>query len=90
MIGILILSLTILLAGALPWSPYSASARANYHRPWDWLMNWEAVTGENDLVRDRPDLRVGEPRRRDLRGGEPRYAVRHTAAAGAGQDLLVA
>ena len=39
MIGVLILSLSILLAGALPWWPYSAAGRLRHHRPWDWLMD---------------------------------------------------
>jgi hypothetical protein len=45
MIGILILSLSILFAGALPWWPYSASARSRHHRPWDWLMDQGRITG---------------------------------------------
>jgi len=44
MIGILILSLSILFAGALPWWPYSASARSRHHRPWDWLMDRGRIT----------------------------------------------
>ncbi len=45
MIGILILSLSIILAGALPWCPYSASGRLRHHRPWDWLMDQNRLTG---------------------------------------------
>jgi hypothetical protein len=44
MIGILILSLSILFAGALPWWPYSASARSRHHRPWDWLIDQGRIT----------------------------------------------
>jgi hypothetical protein len=39
MIGILILSFSLLLAGALPWWPYSAAGRSRHHRPWDWLLD---------------------------------------------------
>lgn len=45
MIGILILILTVLFAGALPWWPYSRSARLRHHRPWDWLMDQDRITG---------------------------------------------
>ena len=41
---ILFLSLMIVLAGALPWWPYSAYGRLRHHRPWDWLLDnpsWE-------------------------------------------------
>jgi hypothetical protein len=50
MIGSLILSLSILLAGALPWWPYTASARAKYHRPWDWLMDQNQLTGHIEVT----------------------------------------
>ena len=49
MIGILILSWGILLAGAVPWWPYTASARAKYHRPWDWLMDQNRLTGHIEV-----------------------------------------
>ena len=90
MLGVLILSLSILLCGALPWWPYSASARSRHHRPWDWLMDSEPVTGEKDHVRGRHDLRSGEPPEAFVPRGQAGVATRHTVAAGAGRDLLVA
>jgi hypothetical protein len=94
MIGILTLSLSVLLAGALPWWPYSASVRLRHHRPWHWLMDSGAVTDEKDHVRGRHDPRGGEPRgafaTRHTREPRGAYAARHTVAAGAGRDLLVA
>jgi hypothetical protein len=94
MIGILILSLSILLAGALPWWPYSAAARLRHHRPWDWLMDSGDVTGE---VGGRNHPRRGEPQevcaptRVPTRHPAPaQVPTRHTVEAGAGRDLLVA
>ena len=49
MIGILILILSILFAGALPWWPYSRSARLRHHRPWDWLMDQGRITGHDAI-----------------------------------------
>jgi hypothetical protein len=98
MIGILILSLSILLAGALPWWPYSAVGRLRHHRPWDWLMDSGGIAGD---VRGRNDPRA-EPReacetrhpaptRVPTRHPAPaQVPTRHTVAAGAGRDLLVA
>ena len=99
MIGILILSLSVILAGALPWCPYSASGRLRHHRPWDWLMdqNWLAGSGgvngplEGDptagYVEQLPAvLEDGRVKGRDnIRGGELQG---HLAAAG--RDRLVA
>ena len=95
MIGVLILSLSILLCGALPWWPYTASARSRHHRPWDWLMDSGAVTGEKDEQDHVPEvattLRSGEPPEAAfVPGGQAGVATRHTVAAGAGRDLLVA
>jgi hypothetical protein len=49
MIGILILSLSILFAGALPWWPYSAAGRLRHHRPWDWLMDQNRLTSHLEI-----------------------------------------
>ena len=54
MIGILILSFSILLCGALPWWPYSAYGRLRHHRPWNWLMDSGGVTGETGVSRHNP------------------------------------
>ena len=53
MIGILILTLSILFAGALPWWPYNASGRSRHHRPWDWLMDQGGVA---DHIKGTPRL----------------------------------
>jgi len=45
MIGILILGLSTILAGALPWWPYSATGRLRHQKPWDWLMDQNRLTG---------------------------------------------
>ena len=89
MIGILILSLSILLAGALPWWPYSAAARLRHHRPWDWLMDAGGIAGE---VIVRNDPRRDEPREAcETRHPAPtQVPTRRTVAAGAGRDMLVA
>ena len=99
MIGILILSLSILLAGALPWWPYSAAARLQHHRPWDWLRDSGDVTGEvggrNHPGRGEPreacETRYPAPTRVPTRHPAPtQVPTQHTVAAGAGRDLLVA
>jgi hypothetical protein len=100
MIGILILSLSIILAGALPWCPYSASGRLRHHRPWDWLMDQNrlavsvGVNGPNGLEGDPTAgyveqlaavLEAGRVKGRDnVRGGDLQ------AFAAAGRDRLVA
>ena len=48
MIGILILGLSTILAGALPWWPYSATGRLRHQKPWDWLMDQNRLTGHVD------------------------------------------
>jgi hypothetical protein len=83
MIGILILSLSILLAGALPWWPYSAAGRLRHHRPWDWLMDSRHVTDEKGPMPEVATIRL-RPASGSFR------ATRQTVAAEAGRDLLVA
>ena len=101
MIGILILSLSIILAGALPWCPYSASGRLRHHRPWDWLMDQNRLTGsvgvngraglECDPTAGLVEqlaavLEAGHVKgRHDVRGGELQGPF-----AAAGRDRLVA
>jgi len=103
MIGILILSLSILFAGALPWWPYSAAGRLRHHRPWDWLMDQNRLTshleikGATGLEGDPATIQVeqlvaslerGRARGREL---QEAYAIRHSAAAASnGRGLLVA
>jgi hypothetical protein len=103
MIGILILSLSILFAGALPWWPYSAAGRLRHHRPWDWLMDQNRLTshleikGATGLEGDPATIQVeqlvaslerGRAKGREL---QEAYAIRHSAAAASnGRDLLVA
>ena len=50
MIGILILGLSTILAGALPWWPYSATGRLRHQKPWDWLMDQNRLTGGGLLL----------------------------------------
>jgi hypothetical protein len=103
MLGVLILSLSIIACGALPWWPYSASARSRYQRPWDWLIDSGSTTGaEKRAIRSRRDRRGGEareayetrhraPTRLPTRHPSPaKVSTRPTAAAGAGRDILVA
>jgi hypothetical protein len=103
MLGVLILSLSVIACGALPWWPYSASARSRYHRPWDWLIDSGSTTGaEKRAIRSRRDRRGGEareayetrhpaPTRRPTQHPSPaKVSTRPTAAAGAGRDILVA
>jgi hypothetical protein len=99
MIGILILSLSIIFAGALPWWPYSATGRLQYHRPWDWLMDSGAVSGER-VRRDPRDHAIEAPTSKNRRDAADNYggaklpgkarATRRTGAARTGRDLLVA
>jgi hypothetical protein len=49
MIGVLIIMLSVLFAGALPWWPYSASGRLQHRRPWDWLMDQDRNTGHVEI-----------------------------------------
>jgi len=100
MIGILILSLSIILAGALPWCPYSASGRSRHHRPWDWLMDQNRLAGSVGV--NGPTLLEGDPAGRVerlaavLEAG--RVKGRHNVRSGelqgpfaaAGRDRLVA
>ena len=101
MIGILILSLSIIFAGALPWCPYSASGRLRHHRPWDWLMDQDGLTGsvgvngraglEGDPTAGQVEqlaavLEAGRVKgRHDVRGGELQEPF-----AADGRDRLVA
>ena len=101
MIGILILSLSIILAGALPWCPYSASGRLRHHRPWDWLMDQNRLAGsvrvngptglEGDPTAGQVEqlaavLEAGRVKgRHDVRSGELQGPF-----AAAGRDRLVA
>jgi hypothetical protein len=96
MIGILILSLSIILAGALPWCPYSASGRLRHHRPWDWLMDQNRLTGSvgvNDRAGLEGDPTAGQVEQlaavleagRGCHGGELQGPF-----AAAGRDRLVA
>ena len=50
MIGILLISLTIILSGALPWAPYSAVGRMRNHNPWDWLLDIERASEPKELT----------------------------------------
>src|SRR5512147_1052335 len=99
MIGVLIICFWVVVAGALPWWPYSAAGRLRHHRPWDWLMDSGdvpgEVTGPNDPRRGEPreacETRHPAPARVPTRHPAPAQVPdRHIVAAGTGRDLLVA
>ena len=50
MIGILIITLSVILAGALPWWPYSASGRLQHRTPWDWLRDQDQNAGHIEIM----------------------------------------
>jgi len=50
MIGILIIILSVIFAGALPWWPYSASGRLQHRTPWDWLRDQDQNAGHIEIM----------------------------------------
>jgi hypothetical protein len=72
MIGILILSFSLLLAGALPWWPYSAAGRSWHQRPWDWLL--DTPPGDDSCTV------TTEPRMRRVGRGTPTAEASQIAA----------
>jgi hypothetical protein len=102
MIGVLIIILSVLFAGALPWWPYSASGRLQHRRPWDWLMDQDRNTGHVEIkgfARREGCPTVAEQLAAVCKAGpvrgrhEPReaYATQHPAAVtDTRQDRLVA
>jgi len=92
MIGILIIIVSTIFAGALPWWPYTASGRLRHRYPWDWLMDQDKAALEGDSANALAEqlaqvVEKGRVRpRREPRGA---HAARHSAAS-ASQDRLVA
>lgn len=72
MIGILILSFSLLLAGALPWWPYSAAGRSRHHHPWGWLL--DTPSGDDSCTV------TTEPRIRRVDRGTPAAEASQVAA----------
>jgi hypothetical protein len=52
MIGVLVIILSVLFAGALPWWPYSAAGRLQHHRPWDWLLDTPSLKDSYPITRE--------------------------------------
>jgi hypothetical protein len=104
MIGVLIIILSVLFAGALPWWPYSASGRLQHRRPWDWLRDQGQNTGHieimgstrleggpTDALAEQLAAVCEESHVRGRHGPREAYATRYPAAVtGIRQDRLVA
>jgi hypothetical protein len=45
MIGLSLIIISTIVAGALPWWPYSAAARSRRRYPWDWLFDQDRSSG---------------------------------------------
>jgi hypothetical protein len=99
MIGVLIIIVSTICAGALPWWPYTAYGRSRHPYPWDWLMDHDRNTSHVEIKAAATGLegdpadalaeqlaQVCEKSRVRPRGA---YAARHPAA-GTGKDRLVA
>ena len=100
MIGILIIIVSIIFAGALPWWPYTASGRLRHRYPWDWLMDQDRNTSDIEIkaaLEGDPANALAEQLAQVVKKGrvrprrEPRGAhVARNSATSASQDRLVA
>jgi len=98
MIGLSLIIVSTIVAGALPWWPYSAAARSRHRYPWDWLFDQDrsishvevkTVTQLNpaDALADQLAQAWEKGRVKPLHEPRGAYAARHPAT---GQDRLVA
>src|SRR5215470_673114 len=100
MIGLSLIIVSTIVAGALPWWPYSAAARSRHRYPWDWLFDQDRSIGPIEVSaathHDLADALADQLAQAWEKGGvrplhEPRrgHAGRPPAVA-TGQDRLVA
>src|SRR5262245_10594497 len=100
MIGILIIIVSTIFAGALQWWPYTASGRVRRGYPWDWLMHQDWSTSDIEIkaaLEVHPANALAEQLAQVVEKGsvrprrEPRGAhVARNSATSASQDRLVA
>ena len=100
MIGLSLIIISTIVAGALPWWPYSAPARSRHRYPWDWLFDQgrsigpievSAATHHDlaDALADQVSQAWEKGRVTPLDEPGAAYAGRDPGA-GTGQDRLVA